>query len=115
MQPKSRAAPKGVDQRPPSTPSRPSRRRRIAPRARPPLAAGRGRGLAPGLARALPDLRPGPVVEGLKRAGNELGGAGYPLTSANNVLVLGSDARTKGTKEPGAQKIGEPGARTRSC
>jgi LCP family protein required for cell wall assembly len=37
-----------------------------------------------------------------------LHGAGYPLTSANTVLVLGSDARPKGTKEAGAQTIGEP-------
>ena len=37
----------------------------------------------------------------------ELGGSGYPLTSANTVLVLGSDARTKDSKEPGANKIGE--------
>ncbi|MDX6721577.1 MAG: hypothetical protein QOJ63_3831 [Solirubrobacteraceae bacterium] len=32
-----------------------------------------------------------------------LGGAGYPLWSPNTVLVLGSDQRTKGTLEPGAQ------------
>jgi LCP family protein required for cell wall assembly len=32
-----------------------------------------------------------------------LGGAGYPLWSPNNVLVLGSDQRTAGTREPGAQ------------
>ena len=32
-----------------------------------------------------------------------LGGAGYPLWSPNNILVLGSDERTKGTREPGAQ------------
>jgi LCP family protein required for cell wall assembly len=38
----------------------------------------------------------------------ELGGAGYPLTSPNTVLVLGSDARTKNSKEPGANKIGQP-------
>lgn len=38
----------------------------------------------------------------------ELGGAGYPLTSPNTILVLGSDARTSGSKEPGAQKIGDP-------
>ena len=38
----------------------------------------------------------------------ELGGAGYPLTSPNTVLVLGSDARTKDSKEPGANKIGQP-------
>jgi LCP family protein required for cell wall assembly len=35
-----------------------------------------------------------------------LGGAGYPLWSANTVLVLGSDQRTKGTREPGAQTTG---------
>jgi LCP family protein required for cell wall assembly len=37
-----------------------------------------------------------------------LAGAGFPLTSPNTILVLGSDARTKGTKEPGAQTIGQP-------
>lgn len=36
-----------------------------------------------------------------------LGGAGFPLTSANTVLVLGSDARPKGSKEPGAD-VGGP-------
>ena len=41
-------------------------------------------------------------------ADTELGGGGYPLTSPNTILVLGSDARTKGTKEPGANKIGQP-------
>ena len=41
-------------------------------------------------------------------ADSELGGAGYPLTSPNTILVLGSDARTKGSKEPGANKIGQP-------
>ncbi len=40
--------------------------------------------------------------------------AGYPLTSANNILVLGSDRRQKNSKEPGAETTG-PGARTRSC
>jgi LCP family protein required for cell wall assembly len=35
-----------------------------------------------------------------------LGGAGFPLTSPNNVLVLGSDTRTKGSKEPGADTSG---------
>src|SRR5690349_10226209 len=38
----------------------------------------------------------------------KLSGGGYPLTSANTILVLGSDARAKGTKEPGAQTIGQP-------
>ncbi len=32
-----------------------------------------------------------------------LGGAGYPMWSPNNVLVLGSDERTPETREPGAQ------------
>jgi LCP family protein required for cell wall assembly len=32
--------------------------------------------------------------------------AGYPLTSANNILVLGSDRRQKNSKEPGAQTTG---------
>lgn len=31
--------------------------------------------------------------------------AGYPLTSPNTILVLGSDARTKNSKEPGAQSL----------
>ena len=38
----------------------------------------------------------------------KLSGGGYPLTSPNTILVLGSDARTKDTAEPGAQTIGEP-------
>jgi LCP family protein required for cell wall assembly len=32
--------------------------------------------------------------------------AGYPLTSADNILVLGSDRRQKGSKEPGAETTG---------
>jgi LCP family protein required for cell wall assembly len=35
-----------------------------------------------------------------------LGGAGYPLVSPNTILVLGSDQRTKGSKEPGASTTG---------
>ncbi len=35
-----------------------------------------------------------------------LGGGGYPLTSANNVLVLGSDQRTADTAEPGSSTSG---------
>jgi LCP family protein required for cell wall assembly len=38
----------------------------------------------------------------------QLSGGGYPLTSPNTILVLGSDARTKENAEPGAQTIGEP-------
>ncbi len=41
-------------------------------------------------------------------AGNALSDSGYTLTSPNTILVLGSDARTKGSKEPGATKIGSP-------
>lgn len=41
-----------------------------------------------------------------KLDGDLLGGAGFPLTSPNNVLVLGSDARPKGSKEPGASSSG---------
>jgi LCP family protein required for cell wall assembly len=41
-------------------------------------------------------------------ADNELSGGGYPLTTPNTILVLGSDARTKDSKEPGANKIGQP-------
>jgi LCP family protein required for cell wall assembly len=36
----------------------------------------------------------------------DLGGAGFPLTSPNTVLVLGSDTRPKGSKEPGAETSG---------
>jgi LCP family protein required for cell wall assembly len=40
-------------------------------------------------------------------AGSALNDSGFPLTSPNTILVLGSDARTKGTKEPGAN-VGGP-------
>ncbi|MFP5363110.1 MAG: LCP family protein [Thermoleophilia bacterium] len=39
-------------------------------------------------------------------ANEYLGGAGYPLTSPNNILVLGSDVRTERNAEPGAQTSG---------
>ncbi len=39
--------------------------------------------------------------------GTTLKDSGFPLTSANTILVLGSDARVKGTKEPGAN-VGGP-------
>jgi len=39
---------------------------------------------------------------------SKLSGGGYPLTSPNTILVLGSDARVKGKAEPGAQTIGDP-------
>jgi LCP family protein required for cell wall assembly len=37
-----------------------------------------------------------------------LSDSGFTLTSPNTVLVLGSDARTKDSAEPGAQTIGDP-------
>ncbi len=40
-------------------------------------------------------------------AGSALSDSGFPLTSPNTILVLGSDARQKGTKEPGAN-VGGP-------
>ncbi len=39
-------------------------------------------------------------------ANHLLGGAGYPATSANNILVLGSDVRNGALVEPGAQTTG---------
>jgi LCP family protein required for cell wall assembly len=39
-----------------------------------------------------------------------LSSAGFPLTSANTILILGSDARPEGSKEPGAN----PGGPSRS-
>lgn len=41
-------------------------------------------------------------------ADDALGSGGYTFTSANTILVLGSDARPRGTKEAGAQTIGQP-------
>jgi LCP family protein required for cell wall assembly len=41
-------------------------------------------------------------------AGTALKDSGFTLTAPNTILVLGSDARTKGTKEPGANTIGQP-------
>jgi LCP family protein required for cell wall assembly len=43
-------------------------------------------------------------------AKTQLRSAGYPLTSANTILILGSDARPEGSKEPGAN----PGGPSRS-
>ncbi len=41
--------------------------------------------------------------------------AGYPLTSANNILVLGSDRRPKDSQANRAPKPPGRAARTRSC
>jgi len=40
-------------------------------------------------------------------AERQLSGSGYTLTTPNTVLMLGSDARPKGTKEAGANVIGQ--------
>jgi LCP family protein required for cell wall assembly len=48
-------------------------------------------------------IQSGHVSDATKKA---LDPAGYPLTSVNNILVLGSDQRSKGTKEPGASTTG---------
>ncbi len=106
------AAPKGFEEAPPSTPSQPKpkrpRRRRIGGWR---IVRWLLAGLAAWLLVSLVLFLISAQVQSSKvssAADNELGGAGYPLTSANTVLVLGSDARTKGSKEPGANKIGEP-------
>jgi LCP family protein required for cell wall assembly len=41
-------------------------------------------------------------------AKSELASSGFTLTSPNTILILGSDARLKGTHEAGAQTIGQP-------
>ncbi|MGI8801141.1 MAG: LCP family protein [Solirubrobacteraceae bacterium] len=45
-----------------------------------------------------------PGISGPARAA--LDGGSWPLTGANTILVLGSDQRTKGTREPGASTSG---------
>jgi LCP family protein required for cell wall assembly len=42
-------------------------------------------------------------------ASAQLSGGKFPLTSPNTILVLGSDARASGSKEPGATTIGSGG------
>jgi LCP family protein required for cell wall assembly len=46
-------------------------------------------------------------VHQTSKADDSLDSAGFTLTSPQNILILGSDARTKGNAEPGAQ-IGGP-------
>lgn len=48
-------------------------------------------------------IQQGRVSEAAKAA---LSDGGFPLTSPTNVLILGSDARPRGTKEPGADPDG---------
>jgi len=47
-------------------------------------------------------------------ASAQLTGGKFPLTSPNTILVLGSDARAKGSKEPGATTIGSGPSRSDS-
>jgi LCP family protein required for cell wall assembly len=47
-------------------------------------------------------------------AAQQLGGGGYPLVAPNTILILGSDARAKGTKEQGATTIGSGPSRSDS-
>jgi LCP family protein required for cell wall assembly len=47
-------------------------------------------------------------------ASAQLTGGGFPLTSPNTILVLGSDARAKGSKEPGATTVGNGASRSDS-
>jgi LCP family protein required for cell wall assembly len=47
-------------------------------------------------------------------ASSQLTGGGFPLTSPNTILVLGSDARAKGTKEAGATTVGNGPSRSDS-
>ena len=113
------APPRGWDEGPPGAP--PRRRRRLPfPRRRP----GRRRrigfwrvvrwlitAVVAWLAVSLVLFLVSAQIQSSKVASSadaELGGAGYPLTTPNTILVLGSDARTKDSKEPGAQKIGAP-------
>ena len=59
------------------------------------------------VARAVPDqlaLRAHLAADATSRACSTP--PGYPLTSANNILVLGSDRRQKNSKEPGAETTG---------
>jgi LCP family protein required for cell wall assembly len=48
-------------------------------------------------------IQQGKIEQQVDRA---LGGAGYPLSSPNNILVLGSDQRSADTAEPGASTSG---------
>jgi LCP family protein required for cell wall assembly len=97
---------------PPSAPPGPGRRRRARPRIRP-LRVLRWlvTALVAWLVLSLVLFLVSAQVQSAQvsdAADSELSGAGYPLTSPNTILVLGSDARTADSKEPGAQKIGQP-------
>jgi LCP family protein required for cell wall assembly len=111
-----------ADQPPPGgpTPDAPPRRRRIALPFRRPRRPRIGRAITVGLIvkrvlmlaiawvllSLVVFLVSAQIQQGDLSGKVSLGGAGYPLTSANNILVLGSDQRTKGSKEPGASTSG---------
>jgi LCP family protein required for cell wall assembly len=107
------APPQGWEEAPP-----PRRRRRFFPARRPGRRISVWRvvrwlivGVVAWLAISLVLFLISAQIQSAKVAGDadaELGGSGYTLTSPNTILVLGSDARTKGSKEPGANKIGQP-------
>src|SRR5918992_2528396 len=93
----------------------PFRRRERVPRRRRRLTVGRvlgylGLGVVAWLLVSLVVFLVSAQIQSAKisdAADARLSGGGYPLTSPNTILVLGSDARTKETAEPGAQTIGE--------
>ena len=90
--------------RPAAAPGRPAQA--LHARARHPLGAHRDRRLDRALGRSCflvsAQIQQGKVSD----ANHLLGGAGYPAASANNILVLGSDVRTRENAEPGAQTSG---------
>ena len=51
--------------------------------------------------RALPPQRPDPAGQALGESPSQLGGGGVPPIGATNILVLGSDQRTKETERAG--------------
>jgi LCP family protein required for cell wall assembly len=96
---------------PPGAPP-PRRRRRLLPRIRGPLGWRRILGwlvlaivgwLALSLVLFLVSAQ---IRQGELSGQVDLGGAGFPLTSPNTVLVLGSDRRTEKNAEPGASTSG---------
>ena len=103
------------DDEPPKRPRGPFRRRRDGDRPRRKLTVGRVLGylaMAVGawLLLSLVIFLVSAQIQSEKisdAAEARLSGGGFPLTTPNTILVLGSDARTEDTAEPGAQTIGE--------
>ncbi len=101
-----RARPRLLPRRPPTTPpGEPRPRRQVTPRrVLLGLAALLGAWLVLSLVLFVVSVNQAPGVSDSARAA--LDGGGWPLTSANTILVLGSDQRTPGTKEAGASTSG---------